>query len=53
MVCVWFFVMFSFIVVLLKICFKNCFFSRLLEIRDDSDSIDSEEELDFLRKIVL
>lgn len=51
MVCVWFSVMFSFIVVL--ICFNNCFFSRLLEIRDDSDSIDSEEELDFLRKIVL
>lgn len=52
MVCVWFSVMFSLIAVLLKLCLKNCLFSRLPETRDDSDSTDSEEELDSPRKIV-
>lgn len=52
MVCVWFSVMFSLIAVLLKLCVNNCLFSRLPETRDDSDSTDSEEELDSPRKIV-
>lgn len=52
MVCVWFSVMFSLIAVLLKLCLNNCLFSRLPETRDDSDSTDSEEELDSPRKIV-
>lgn len=45
--------MFSLIAVLLKLCLNNnCVFSRLPETRDDSDSTDSEEELDSPRKIV-
>lgn len=52
MMCVWSRVMLSLTVVLLKLYLNNCLFSRLPETRDDSDSTDSEEELDSPRKIV-